>query len=165
MSGDVVFADLIDADPAPRELATIGKRYIAAQASYVWVVFAVLFLVLPGVFALAVFGSSAGVGYLVGGLALAVGLGYWTSRKRAALRKVLVEGTQRPARLVDVSHLVVRQGLASSRRVTLHVEVDGKRARCVSWAGDLEEAERDAWIRVLVHPQVPGVVVPVVSVT
>ena len=163
---DVVYADLVDADPAPREITPTGRRYIAAQATYGFVVAAVLLLVFPSAFALALVGPNSGsIGSLLFGLALAAVAVVWAAKKRAALNKVLVDGTQRPARLVDVSHLVVRRGLVSGRRVSLVIEVDGRRATCVSWAGDLDEAEQGAWIRVLVHPDTPQLVVPVVSVT
>lgn len=163
---DVAFADVLDAEPAPRELTPIARRYMAAQATHAWVVGAVLLLVFPGVISVALVKASAEtVGMVVVGVAVAAGLWWSAAQQRARLRKVLVDGEQRPARLVDVSHLVVRQGLARARRVTLIVEVDGRQARCVSWHGDLDDAEQGAWIRVLVHPQYPQLVIPVVSVT
>jgi hypothetical protein len=163
---DVVFADLIDADPAPREVTTTGKRYIAMQAPYVWMVMVILLMVMPGILMLAMLGPTReSLGAVGAGVGLAAFLGWQAASQRKVLRKVLVDGTQRPARLAHVAHLVVRHGFMTGRRVTLTVEVDGKRARCVSWAGDLDDAEPGAWIRVLVHPDARGVVVPVVSVT
>ncbi|HTL35851.1 MAG TPA: hypothetical protein VL326_22130 [Kofleriaceae bacterium] len=160
------YADLIDADPAPREITPTGRRYAAAQSTYAWCVLIVIFLVLPSIIALSFTSSSTVFINLALTLAMAVAAGWWAARKRARLRKVLVDGTQRPARIRNVSHLVVRRsGFAVGRRVTIGIEVDGRRTTCVSWAGDLEEAESGAWIRVLVHPEVPDLVVPVVSVT
>lgn len=161
---DVVYADLIDAEPPPRELTPIVRRYIAAQAPYVWLVLLVVFVVLPWVVVAAVRPSSESIGSLVIGLASAVALGWWTAGKRAKVRKVIVHGEQQPARISNVSHLVVRRGFATARRVTMMVDVGGRRARCVSWSGDLEDAENGAWIRVLVSPGI-DFVVPVVSVT
>lgn len=160
------YADLIDAEPAPRVITPTGRRYIAAQSTYFWCVLIVLFLVLPAILVTR-FSSSASVyANLAFTLAAAVAAGWWAARKRGRLRKVLVDGTQRPARIRDVSQLVVRRsGFAVGRRVTIAIEVDGRRTTCVSWAGDLDDAEGGAWIRVLVHPEVPDLVVPVVSVT
>ena len=165
MSGEIYYADVIDADPAPRELTPIAKKYIAHQAPYAWAVLAFLFLVFPGIFALLVLHASSMIGSLAVGVAATAALAWWSAAKRKKLRGVIINGTQRPGRLVDVSQLVIRRGFfVQGRRVTLVVEVDGQRAKCVSWAGDLDDAEQGAWIRVLVHPKVP-VVVPVVSVT
>ena len=164
LASDVVYADLIDADPPPRELTSTAKRYAAAQAPYAWLVLLVLFLVLPAIVTAAVMPSSTTIGWAVVAVAAAVALGWFTSTKRAKVRNVIIHGVQQPARISGVSHLVVRRGLATARRVTMIVEVQGRRAKCVSWTGDLEEAENGAWIRVLVHPGV-DFVVPVVSVT
>lgn len=161
---DVVYADLIDADPPPRELTPVVRRYIAAQAPYVWLVLLVIFVVLPWVGVAAARPSTQTAGPLVLSLASAIALGWWTASKRAKVRTVIVHGEQQPARISGVSHLVVRRGLATARRVTMMVDVGGRRARCVSWSGDLEDAENGAWIRVLVSPGI-DFVVPVVSVT
>jgi hypothetical protein len=160
------YADLVDADPAPREIMISGRRYVAAQATYFWCVLLVFFFVLPSVFAASLATSASTILQLVGAIAITVGVGWRTARKRARLRKVLVHGTQHPAQIRDVSHLVVRRGgFAVGRRVSVAIEVLGRRTTCVSWAGDLDNAEAGSWIRVLVHPDVPEYVVPVVSVT
>src|SRR5512138_2947261 len=152
MESDVVYADLIDADPAPRELTVTARRYVAAQAPYAWLVLAVIFLALPAVVVAATVRSTETAGWAISCVAGTVALGWWTASKRARVRNVIVHGAQQPARIGGVSHLVVRRGLATARRVTMFVDVQGRRARCVSWTGDLEDAENGAWIRVLVHP-------------
>lgn len=161
---DVVYADLIDADPSPRELTTTARRYIAAQAPYAWLVLLVIFFALPAAVIAAALPSTETLSWLGIALAGAVALGWWTAGKRAQVRRVIVHGEQQPARISGVSHLVVRRGFATARRVSMIVDVQGRRARCVSWTGDLEDAENGAWIRVLVQPGV-DFVVPVVSVT
>ena len=163
---DVYYADVIDADPPPRELTPTARKYIAHQAPDAWAVLAFVFLVFPGIFSLLVLHASSMIGSLVVGVLVTAALAYWAAAKRKKLRGVIVNGTQRPGRLVDVSELVLRRGFfVQGRRMTLTVEVDGQRSKCVSWAGDLDDAEQGAWIRVLVHPGAPGLVVPVVSVT
>ena len=160
----LVYADLIDADPPPRELTPVVRRYIAAQAPYAWLVLFVLFVASPTALFAAFAPSRDTIISAVVTLAVAIALGVWTAKKRARVRTVIVEGRQVPARIRSAHHLVVRQGLARGRRVSLHVEVEGRVVRCVSWAGDLDDSESGAWIRVLVHPNI-DFVVPVVSVT
>jgi hypothetical protein len=161
---DVVFADLIDADPPPRELTPTARRYIAAQATLAWLVLLLVFVVVPAAIAVAAVPTQQTIIWLASSVAGAFAVGWWTSTKRAKVRKVIVHGVQQPARIANVAHLVVRRGLMTARRVTMIVEVQGRRAKCVSWSGDLEDAEGGAWIRVLVLPDV-DFVVPVVSVT
>ena len=160
----LVYADLIDADPPPRELTPVVRRYIAAQSPYGLLVLFVLFVASPAALFAAMSPSRDTLVSMLVTVIGAIALAVWTAKKRARVRTVIVHGRQVPARIRGAHHLVVRQGLASRRRVTLTVEVEGRVARCVSWAGDLEEAESGAWIRVLVHPNI-DFVVPVVSVT
>lgn len=158
---DVVFADLVDADPAPRALTPIMRRYIAAQATYAWGVLAFFFLLLPNVAMAAAIHRSE----MFAGTALVVVITAALIARAAAirfqLRRIVVHGEQRPAQVVSMHRLHVRGG----HRDTLWLEIDGRRVKCSSWAGDLENAEPHAWIRVLVHPTYPDRAVPVVSVT
>jgi hypothetical protein len=162
---DVVYADLVDAEPAPRELTTVARRYIAGQATYAWGVLAVLFLLLPNAAAAFMIKSSAAFAGLAVVLAVTVAIIVRAAVVRGQLRSIIVSGEQRPAQIAGVERLQVRSGLARGARDTLWLDVDGRRIRCASWAGDLEGAERHAWIRVLVHPAHPARAVPVISVT
>ncbi len=158
---DVVFADLVDADPAPRALTPIMRRYIAGQATYLWGGLAFCFLVLPNAALAAAMHRSemlAGTSLV---FVISAVLILRATLIRRQLRAILVHGEQRPAHVVDMHRLHVRGG----HRDTLWLDVDGRRVKCSSWAGDLENAEPRAWIRVLVHPAYPARAVPVVSVT
>jgi hypothetical protein len=161
----IVYADVLDAEPAPRELTAVARRYLRAQASWLWLGLAIFFLVVPGVIAVAAIPMTETIVALAVDIGIAIAVGWWTGTKRARLRKVLIDGTQTPAQILSVATLQVRRGLVSGQRVTIDLAVNGRRTRCASWAGDLDDAERGAWIRVLVHADVPDLVVPVVSVT
>lgn len=162
---DVEYADIVDAGPPPRELTTTARRFVAGQAPYAWGVLVVLFVVLPNALVAKVLASGSAYGSLVLVIALAVAVFAHAAIKRKQLRAIVVSGEQRPAQIVGVERLDVRHGLARGSRDTLWLDVDGKRMKCASWGGDLEGATQGAWIRVLVHPQFPDRVVPVVSVT
>jgi hypothetical protein len=105
------------------------------------------------------------IAWAVVALALAVVLGRSTAQKRARIRKVAIHGKQVPARVLESHELVIRHGLASARRVTLVLEVEGRRVSCTVWGSDLEGMIRGAWLRVLTHAELPDLIVPVVSVT
>ncbi len=162
---DVEYADIVDAGPPPRELTTTARRFVAGQAPYAWAVLVVIFLVLPNLVMASVLetGAAYASGAVMIGIALA--LIARTAMLRTRLREIIATGEQRPAQIVGIERLDVRSGLARGSRDTLWLEVDGKRLKCVSWAGDLEGATQGAWIRVLVHPGSPDRAVPVVSVT
>lgn len=162
---DVEYADIVDAGPPPRELTTTARRFVAGQATYLWPILVVIFLVLPNAVMANVIGTSGAYGGLAVMIAIAIGLIARTAVLRGRLRTIIATGEQRPAQIVGVERLDVRSGLARGSRDTLWLDVDGKRLKCVSWAGDLEGATQGAWIRVLVHPEIPDRAVPVVSVT
>ncbi|MBA3462778.1 MAG: hypothetical protein H0T46_22670 [Deltaproteobacteria bacterium] len=161
----VEYADLVDADPAPRELTTTARRYVTGQATYFWGVIAFVFLLLPNALAVSVLKTSGAYVGLVAMFAITAAVIARTAIVRSQLRKIIVHGDQRPAQIVGVERLQVRSGLARGNRDTLWLQVDGRRVKCASWAGDLEGAETHAWIRVLVHAAHPQRAVPVISVT
>jgi hypothetical protein len=162
---DVPYADLVDAEPAPRELTTTARRFIAGQATYTWGVLAVIFLLLPNAFMASIMKSSTAYISVVVIAVMTIAIIARTAVVRGQLRSIIVEGEQRPAQIAGVERLHVRSGLARGARDTLWLDVDGRRVKCASWAGDLEGAEQHAWIRVLVHPRHPDRAVPVISVT
>ncbi|MBL9015788.1 MAG: hypothetical protein JNL83_16505 [Myxococcales bacterium] len=162
---DVEYADIVDAGPPPRELTTTARRFVAGQAPYAWGVLVVIFVVLPNALMAKVLASGSAYVSLAVMIALAAAVFAHAAIKRKQLRAIIVTGEQRPAQIVGVERLDVRSGLARGSRDTLWFDVDGKRMKCASWGGDLDGATHGAWIRVLVHPQVPDRVVPVVSVT
>lgn len=162
---NVVFADMVDADPAPRELTTTARRYIAGQATYLWAGLAVVFLFLPNVMMAALVKKGVVFSSLAFASLVTAALVAYAVLARRRLRTILVHGEQRPAQIVQMHQLHVRSGLARGRRDTIWLDVDGRRVKCSSWAGDLEGAEPHAWIRVLVHPGFPEHAIPVVSVT
>src|SRR5262245_7683352 len=103
----VVFADLVDADPPLRELTTTARRSIAPQAPSASVVMPVLLVVLPSALLPAIVPGTEIVIYLLCCIVGAVALGWWTAGKRARVRQVIVHGTQQSAQINGVSHLVV----------------------------------------------------------
>jgi hypothetical protein len=162
---DLEYADIVDAGPPPRELTTTARRFVAGQAPLGWGVLVVIFVVLPNALMANVLASGNAYISLAVMIAIAVAVFAHAILKRKQLRTIIATGEQRPAQIVGVERLDVRHGLARGSRDTLWLEVDGKRMKCASWGGDLEGATQGAWIRVLVHPQFPDRVVPVVSVT
>lgn len=165
MPDAITYCDLIDADPPPRELGPIARRYVRAMSTYVWLGLFVSFVVLPAVMIAFAMPRVETAAWLAAALGGTVWLATRTARKRARLRRVIVEGRQVPARIVRSRVLVVRRGFAAGRRVTLLLEVEGHPVNLSSWLRDLEGATPGHWIRVLKHPEVRDLVIPVVSVT
>jgi len=164
--GEIDYRDVLDADPAPRELGSAARRYLRQRSTYAWVVLLILFMTLPGVIMAAAVPSVMTIAWALVFVAGTVWLARATSRKRALLRKVAVEGTQHPARIANVTTLVMRQGLFIRRtRTTIVLEVAGGVASCTSWMGELDDLRRGDWLRALVHPDAPGIVIPVSCVT
>ena len=165
MPDDFTYCDVLDADPAPRELGVAAERYVRRSSSYIWVGLLLAFVLAPAVMAALALPRLATIGTACAVAVAAVVLAKLTADKRAALRRIAIDGRQVPARILDAYELTVRRGLAQGTRTTLVLEVEGRRHTVVSWSGDLEGATRGFWIRVLVHRDVPGVIVPVISVT
>lgn len=164
-AGVIEYCDFIDADPPPRELGTTARRHVRTMSTYFWFGMLIVFFTLPSVVVAAILPDVSTIGWAVVSVAAAVWLARSTAQKRARLRTVAIDGHQAPARVLDASELVVRRGLVVGRRVTLTLEVEGRRVRCRSWAGDLQGVVRGHWLRVLTHPDAPELVIPVASVT
>lgn len=165
MTAPIDYCDVLDADPPPRELAVHARRYVRRMSTYIWLVLLILFVTVPMVAAAVFVPRVATIAWGVIAIAATVWLARATARKRANLRRVAIEGRQAPGRIVAAYEMTVRRGLVVGRRVTLVLDVEGTEVTCRSWDGDLEGLERDHWIRVLVHPDCPGVAIPVVNVT
>ncbi|HTJ45579.1 MAG TPA: hypothetical protein VL463_25920 [Kofleriaceae bacterium] len=161
----IEYCDFIDAEPPPRELGGTAKRYVRVMSTYFWLGMMIFFVTLPGALVAVIVPRVDTVVWAIGMAGLTVWLARATARKRRRLRLVAIEGVQAPARVVDAHELVVRRGLLARTRVTLVLEVEGRRVTCRSWAGDFEGLTRGHWMRVLTHGEVPELVIPVASVT
>ncbi len=165
MPDAIEYCDILDADPAPRELGPAAERYVRINAPYVYVVIAAVLLCAPALMVLVALPRLGSLAFAAATILPTAAFTWLIAQRRAELRRFLVEARQVPARIVDASELTLRRGFVVARRITLDLDVEGRRVRCGSWTGDLEGATRGYWLRVLVHPSQPGTVIPVTAVT
>jgi hypothetical protein len=160
------YYDHFDADPAPRELTVQMQRYLFHQTwrTSTWFGLSAFFVAVALVILWRHPSTATGVFAGISGLSL-VGATIATLRRGQRLRRIVLEGTQVPARIAGADHHDMPTNVPGvrARWSKLDVELPDGTARLVSLDRSLENAVPGCWIRVLVHPDHPGVVVPVCS--
>jgi hypothetical protein len=162
------YYDHLDVDPPPRELTPTMRRYLLSQSwrtstafglsAFFAVVATAILAKAPGPLT----GAIAGFFWVLVAISIV-----FIEKKRRRLRAIVVEGTQRPARIGSAEHHAMPTNVPGvrARYSELSVVVDGTERRMVSLDPSLRDAQPGYWIRVLVHPDHPDLVVPVCSVT
>jgi len=130
-------------------------------------------------FGLSLFATAIGVTFLArfpgaepaaiaGGASLLLALVTWrVLRRRKRLIDIIERGTQVPARIGAAKHNVASTNVPGVRvrwsNLTVELQ-DGSVTNLVSLDRTLENAPPGCWIRGLVHPDHPGMAVPVGSI-